>query len=100
MYKINCNNATCELRDACSNFNNKNGEKKYCRPMITFDNFGLRIFRCDNLFPYNMDILVKESKINNNAKKVSSKLKLKYKIVDKFGGENKPGLMKMINELE
>ena len=83
------------------NYNNMSGELKYCRPMITYNGIDKEpIFQCNNLMPHNIEVIVRQSKMNDNPRRASAKLNLKYKIVEAFGGTKKPELMKELNKLE
>jgi hypothetical protein len=88
------------MRDACQTYLNKSGTKEYLRPSIEYGTPERRnIFKCDYLTPYNFKILVKQSKMNDEPRKESRRTNIKFKIVEKFGGENKPELMKQLNIL-
>lgn len=96
-YFINCNNHTCELRIGCQNYMNKSGEQKYCRPMIKYNENETAIYYCDNLLPFNVEYIVKQSKMNPRVK--AHKLNVKYEIVAEFGGNAKRKLMKLLDDL-
>ncbi len=98
-YLINCNNHTCELRDACRNYINESVEETYLRPMITFDSAkGKKIFQCDYLVPHNIESITR--RINSDNRIRARKIKLAYEILEQLAPYvNKQKLLKDLNSL-
>ena|ERR1017187_5700012 len=97
-FYFKCINHGCQLNNACQHYHNIEGEEKYIRPQESFNGFNKPKLRCYFLLPFNTNYIVKQSKMNDefSAKKKS---KLKFKIVEKFGGDKKVELMTYLNAL-
>lgn len=104
MFKEHCNNHTCTLNEACQTYcgNTPKENVNYFTPKIFFDEQGKPRTYCNHLVPYNIDYIVRQSKMNYEADSArhTNKITMKmFDIVDEFGAENKVKLMKDLKTL-
>jgi hypothetical protein len=99
MWRKCCNNE-CKINEACKNYVGNQRDAENIQPYVIYNEVGFAKFHCENFLPYIKIIL--QSKMNDEiiqVRHLKKKIKLIHEIVDNFGQERKPELMKKLKAL-
>jgi|GEM_PF-4089725 len=93
-----CCNHGCELNIGCKNYTNNTMKGEYYRPKIFFDEIGKPCLICNHFVPHNIESIIRQSKMNFESVEIK-KRKLTFEIVEEFGRDKKPKLMRKLKAL-